>query len=494
MTLHMTTLSFVMCSSLTIGFSPAAVLARFLRDQFLIKHVAQKLSQFEKSKVNFTKERELVLTALCITLLHGCAGSSNDMAGPAISVDTRVTEEPKPSQGNTSTDPSPEEPELGEAFASDNDDLISISNLSFAGAFSLPVAQDSVSSLNYSAGIIEVDGDSLFIIGHNHDDAIAEFVIPELVTSTTISELNSTGAPRQEFVKIIDRAAFGNPESLDEIAGLELVNDSLVINAIEYYDAPGDNQLSTLVVNDAYDLKNSEVSAFRSMQGFARAAGWMSAVPDSWQSEVGATHISGHSSGGPIISRLSVGPSAFAVDLEKVVTSDNETPITSTELLGFSLEQPLSDDLFNTSGQNNLWTHISHAKFGFIVPGTRTYMTLGWSGGHDTGVGYKITQNDGNLCGGYCSTSATDNYNYYWLWDLDELIETRDGSVSPESIRPYEFGQFDLPFQTDGNLIRVGGASYDSVRDLLYVSLPGANNELGEYDNPPVIVAFKIDR
>lgn len=444
--------------------------------------------------MNVLTTRELVLSALCITLLNGCGGSSNDMAEPTTSAETVTPQEPNPSQSNTPTEPSSEEPELGEAFSSEDAELLSISDLSFAGAFALPVAQDTVSSLNYAAGIIEVDGDSLFIAGHNHDDAIAEFVIPELVASNSISDLNSAGAPRQEFVKVIDRAAFGNPESLDEIVGMELVNDSLVINTMEYYDAAADNQLSTLVVNNAYDLEGSDVSAFRSMQGLARAAGWMSKVPDSWQSAIGATHISGHSSGGAIISRLSVGPSAFAVDLESVVTLDNEAPISTAELLGYSLEQPLSDDLFNTSGQNNLWTHISHAKFGFIVPGTRTYMTLGSSGGHQSGVGYKITQNNGNLCGGNCSADAGDNYNFYWLWDLDDLIETRAGSVSPDSIRPYESGQFGLPFQTNGNFIAVGGASYDFARDLLYISLPGANNEIGDYNNPPIIVAYKINR
>jgi len=357
----------------------------------------------------------------------------------------------------------------------------------------LPTAEDGVSTLDYSAGIIEVNGDSLLIVGHDQHDAIAEFSIPKLVKSTVISELNIAGAPRQGFVKLLERAASGNPESLDEITGLEVVGGSLVINAIEYYDAPADNQLSTVVVENASDLANSAVGEFRSMVGLARAAGWLSAIPEAWKPLTGGSHISGFSSGAPIIGRLSVGPSAFVVDLESVVAEDREATIQTKELLGFSLDQPLNTDLLNETGQNNLWTHLSQARYGFIVPGSRTYMTIGRSGGHQSGIGYKVTQSDGNLCGGHCSIGAQDNYNYYWLWDLDDLLSASMGSATPDSIRPYEFGQLDLPFQADSELKPVGGASYDAVRGLLYISLLRANTELGEYNNPPIIVAYKIN-
>ncbi len=388
-----------------------------------------------------------------------------------------------------------DEPSQGPGLAPTGDDpeLVAIRDFSFVGAFALPTAQDSVSSLDFAAGIIEVNGDSLFIAGHDHQDAIAEFTVPQLVNSNRISDLQIASAPRQGFVRVLDRAAAGNPESLDKIMGIELVDGRLFVNAVEFYDAPADNRLSTLIIDNASDLKSSSVSEFRSMEGYARAAGWISAIPQAWRSVLGGSHISGHSSGGPIIARHSVGPSAFAVDFESEATNSNSR-INTTELLGFSLDRPLNEDLFNESRQNSIWTHLSQARYGFVIPGTRTYATIGWSGGHQSGVGYKITQNNGNLCGGYCSYAAEDNYNFYWLWDMDDLEKAERGSIHPDNITPYEYGRFELPFQTDAVLNPIGGASFDASRNLLYISLLKANNEVGEFHNPPVVVAYKINR
>ncbi len=455
------------------------------------------------SVVNYSNEKimkvkMIFLSALSVFVLHGCGSSTTEPVEESFSLEHSVSAAELVSGLGSGTGKAPEtgvEPVQGAALpvAGAVAELISIADLSYVGAFALPTAEDGVSTLDYSAGVIEVNGDSLLIVGHDQHDAIAEFSIPDLVASTEISALNIADAPRQSFVKILDRAASGNPESLDEIVGLEVVGNALVINAIEYYDAPADNQLSTLVVDNASDLKNSAVGEFRSMVGLTRAAGWLSAIPEGWRPLIGGSHISGFSSGAPIIGRLSVGPSAFAVDLEAVVATASTAAIPSKELLGFSLDQPLNNDLLNESGQNNLWTHLSQARFGFIVPGTRTYMTLGQSGGHQSGVGYKVSQSDGNVCGGHCSFGAQDSYNYYWLWDLDDLLSAAAGAITPDSIKPYEFGQLDLPFQTGTSLKPVGGASYDSVKNLLYISLVRANNELGEYNNPPIIVAYRIN-
>ena len=456
----------------------------------------------------------IFLSTLSLIALQGCGSSSDSATVPDSTVDVVGGGEPAQEQSQQpgqeqsqepnqeqSQEPNQEqsqepgqEPTQGAAEEINIDgSLISIGAMEFVGAFALPSAKDDVSSLNFATGVIEVNGDSLFIAGHDHDDAIAEFAIPPLVASTQISDLHVAAEPQQSFVKILDRAASGNPDSLNDITGLELVGSKLIVNAVEFYDGPGDNRLSTLVVDNAFDLRGSTVSEFRSLEGLARAAGWISEVPDDIASVIGGSHISGFSSGGPIISRLSVGPSAFVVDFESVQATDFATTIETKEILGFSLDRPLNSDLLNATGENKLWTHVSQAAFGFIVPGTKTYLTVGVSGGHDSGIGYKITQNDGNLCGGFCSYGAQDNYNFYWLWNLDDLLRVDSGAASPDSIRPYEFGRLDLPFQTDDRFNAIGGASFDSQRNLLYVSVLKANNELGQFDNPPIIVAYRVN-
>jgi len=369
--------------------------------------------------------------------------------------------------------------------------LIHIDALAFEGGFALPAKTYGDSSLNFAQGVIEVNGNSLFIAGHRHHDAIAEFNIPALVDSFQISELNSAGAPVQAFSSVIDRVATGNPEGLDQIVGLERVGDSLIVNAIEFYDAPADNTTTTLVLDDADNLSNASVSALHRMQGRARAAGWISSIPSYWQNTLNAEYIAGNASGDPIIGRLSVGPSAFAINLPDNLTDATSRTIEATELQGFSLANRLHDDLYNDSRDNALWTHMSRARYGFIVPGTRSYLTIGWSAGHQTGVGYKPTLEDGTECPGFCPLSSSDTYNFYWLWDMDDWERVKNGDIQPHEIEPYASGELNLPYQTATYINEVGGASYDEETGLLYISIQRANT-VG-FDNPPVIAVYNIN-
>jgi len=261
---------------------------------------------------------------------------------------------------------------------------------------------------------------------------------------------------------------------------------------LEYYDASVDNKLTTFVVEDASAIGSSAVSGFYSMKGKVRAAGWLSSVPSQWQQLLGCTHISGNSSGTPIISRHSVGPSAFCVNLDSLDLQASKGRIKTTELLGFSFSRPLENDLNNEQGDNDLWTHLSQAKFGFIIPGTSTYATIGSSGGHRSGVGYKLSRVGEEDCAGACSNDPADNYNYYWLWDVRDLLRVKHRRLAADDVKPYEAGVFNVPFQTDKYLNAIGGGSYDEQSGILYLSVLKANTKLGPYSNPPVIVAYKI--
>lgn len=364
--------------------------------------------------------------------------------------------------------------------------LMTFDEVRYAGAFTLPADQFGDSSINYAQGVMEVNNRSLFIVGHKDEDAIAEFSIPDLSAGSDTRSLQSAGKPVQRFASVFDRIANGNPEGLNQITGLELVDGSLVINAIKFYDAPAENTTTTFVLNDASNLDGSQVSALHKMKGAARASGWLSKIPANWQKSLGGSYISGNSSGDPIISRHSVGPSAFAIDLPEKLRGTKSQKIKARELQGFSLRKPLHKDLENDSRDNALWTHVTHARYGFIVPGTRTYMTVGWSGGHETGVSYKNTLEDGHQCPGHCPNSLKDYYNYYWLWDMEDWSRMR-----PHEIRPYASGEFKLPFQTDQDYINeIGGASFDEATGLLYMSVLKANPS--GFDRPPVIVAYKV--
>ena len=294
------------------------------------------------------------------------------------------------------------------------------------------------------------------------------------------------------FTPLLSRVSGGNPEQLDRIVGLEVADGKLIVNAFQYYNAPADNKLTTFAVEDASAIGSSPVTGFYSMKGEVRAAGWLSKVPPEWQQLLGCTHITGHSSGAPIIARHSVGPSAFCVNLDALGMDNLSRDINTSELLGFTLERPLREDLYNEKGGNNVWTHISRARYGFIIPGTSTYATFGSSGGHNSGAGYKLVRVDGE-CPGPCSSDPADNYNFYWLWDVRDLLKVKNGKLRADKVVPYQSGTFSVPFQTGKHLNPIGGGSYDADKGILYLSVLEANNTLGQYANPPVIVGYKID-
>ncbi len=372
--------------------------------------------------------------------------------------------------------------------------LLGIDSLNYVGAFRVPAGEFGDSNMNYSQGPIAYDArdHSVFLAGHAHHQAIAQFTVPEIVDSTTVTDLEMAGDPVQGFSGVLGR--LDNPQAIDRIGGMALIEGAsgveLLVNAYEYYDAPGDNTHTSLVVRDPSDVAGSAVDGFFELAGRAHASGWISPIPSEWQEELGGTHITGHSSGVPIISRHSVGPSAFAFDPLEMVGADRAGgPVETTALLDFSLENKLHEDLSNETLENGLWTHLSRATYGFIAPGTRTYVTLGLSGGHDSEVCYKCTQQgEDQPCGGYCAEDPGDYATYYWLWDVEDLVAVRQGEMQPHEVRPYEYGVFDIPFETKA----IGGGSYDPASNRLYLTAQRADRDQGQYSNPPVIMVYEV--
>jgi len=375
--------------------------------------------------------------------------------------------------------------------------LFDIAQLSYKGGFRIDSGEQGVSNINYSQGPIayNYENHSLFIVGHTHEQAIAEYAIPNIVNSEVLSELVMVETPIQVFSQVLDRTPDGNPQGINRIGGMYYVNDEgqgkLIINGYEYYDAPADNTLSTFIINDANALETSSMDGYFGFNGGAgHTSGWISPIPEALQEPLGGSHITGQSSGIPIISRLSVGPSAFAFNMQDALSASQN--ILTTALLDFSLDNPLHEDLFNDSGQNNMWTHLSNASYGFMVPETRTYLTIGYSGGHISGVCYKCTQDNGNLCGGYCTPEAADNYQFYWLWDINDLLAVKQGTMLPHEVRPYDSGEFSTPFQAGGPK-KISGGSFDPNTGDLYLTIGRGDTEQGTYARPPVIVVYEVN-
>ena len=383
------------------------------------------------------------------------------------------------------------------ARAQTNLPLVNISDFEYIGAFRVLAHASGDSNLFTAKGVIGLNPDrnSMYIVGHEHHQAITEVTIPSLVRSTNLESLNMADNFLQPFSSIIPRANTGNPDTIDMINGIKYFRTAngpeLMVTAHEWYDGLNDNTDTTLIVRNPNDIANSTINGFYKMDGAAKAAGWITEIPAQWQSLLGGAYISGYASNYSRYGRYSLGPSAYVFDpFEVIGTTRTSGRIGSTPLMVYSVQEPLHEDLSNNSRSNNLWTYESRAFTGFIAPGTRTYVVIGDSGGHNSGVCYKCTV-DGAACGGYCSMDSSDYYHYYWLFDVNDLLAAKRGQKAPHEIRPYNWGQFPSAFPTK----LISGADYDQTTGRLYIAVDGADNGQNghRFRFPPLIQAYQIN-
>lgn len=378
--------------------------------------------------------------------------------------------------------------------------LFQMSDMTYIGGFKFPTNTLGISDITYSEGPIALgaNGASLYAVGHTYQQAIGEFKIPALTNSQNVADFKTATAV-QNFSKVLDRPASGNPQGMDRIGGMAYINGQLLVNTYIYYDASNSGTNTTLVVKDAANLASSGVAGYFSYSARAHATGWISPIPQDWQSQLGGTWITGDSSGKAIISRLSVGPSAFVFDPTSPQLGNlSPSTISLAKYSDFDLDHPMGANgesatsyLNNATGKNDMWTHMSKAMYGFIVPGTRTYMAVGYNGGMTSGVGYKVTQSDGTACAGYCANNASDYSNYYWLFDMNDMLKIRAGTMSSYNLKPYAYGKLAKTYPTNGNGFNaIIGATFDPAKNVLYMSLQGGDRLA--FGWAPSVVAFQL--
>lgn len=380
--------------------------------------------------------------------------------------------------------------------------------IEYAGGFRVmggKVGDGDNSILAYSPGPFTIDEakNTIFMVTHAYEQGFGEINLPALTVSDNPHDFKQANTVVQRFQDIYqtERDVTGI-DSYFRVTGLLQLNNQLVVNYMNWYDASGKETDTTMVFKDASNLQESQLTGPFQMQGKAHAGGWISPIPAEWQAKLGGTHISGMSQGS-IISRLSVGPSAFVWTPENGLLSASEGgPIETITALDYSMQHILYDTslydieavdssgiLYNRiDGKNHLWTVSSSAGYAFIIPGTSTYLVVGHSAGHESGLGYKITQDNGRLCGGPCPYAANDHYNYYWLYDVNDMVSVIEGNIEPWEVRPYDYGVFD----TIGSNKTLTGAYYDVDDDLLYVALKNGD-PIPTYDKPPLFLAYRLN-
>lgn len=386
---------------------------------------------------------------------------------------------------------------IGTAMSASAQTQFSMQDLIYAGAMRFQFGTFGDSRLGFANGSIAVSDqrNSVFIVGHSHHEAIAEYGLEEFSSSNKIEDL-PMARPIQDFSKVLTRAPSGNPQGIGVITNLALIENRLVVNAAQYYDAAAENTDTTLVIEDPANLDSSEITGFLRLEGANKAAGWLTPVPTSLRVTLDADYISGHASNLPINARSSMGPSAFSIKSADILNAASTDRVKTDEILSYSIQNPLHKDQDNQSLENDIWTEVSEAHTGFIIPGTNTYAVFGNSGGHEFGIGYKIRQDDGRSCGGWCTYVAEDIYNYYWLFDVEDLLNVKKGSVVAHSVRPFEYGKFELPFEKQEAFSKprlINGAYYDFENQFLYLLLGHADRLQSAFETVPLLLKYEIN-
>jgi hypothetical protein len=227
------------------------------------------------------------------------------------------------------------------------------------------------------------------------------------------------------------------------------------------------------------------------LEGEAKAAGYMSEIPVNLKATLGADYIVGWSSVYSIASRYSIGPSLYTFDpqdaVNSVITVGKKVTSKAKMVFPFDQGQPIVENWGEYSKDiSPIWGHLAGVRYGFIIPNTTLFMAIGYHAGIHSGLGYKITQDDGGQCAGGCPYEASDMYNYFWLFDVNDMLTSAD----PWSVEPISYGKWSHPYDK-GGIHKIGGGAFDSETNTLYLALTKAG-KVGKYDSPPLILGYKV--
>jgi hypothetical protein len=354
--------------------------------------------------------------------------------------------------------------------------LVQAADMQYLGAFKVPHGDLGASTFEYGGTAVAFNpkNNSLFVVGHDWDQAIAEIAIPAVKTGPLDSL--STGPMLQPFTRVLNRTPQNPLEYGGKVGGLMLHGDKLVGTAFEYYDADMNATASHFTLS-SQNLASAEIDGLFEVGdlGGGFVGGYMAPVPAEWQSALGATHVTGQA-GIPIISRTSAGPAIFGFDPNQL--GPQRSPAAS--LVHYPLSTPLAD----VESQNpyfNTTTEITGVAF---PEGTDSVLFVG---SHGTGPWWYGEPTEGDFHDPYRADKgphAPDYVYQVWAYNANDLKAVRDGEMQPWQVRPYDVWQLDLPYPEGSK--HIGGMAYDPATNRLYVSQQYGNQMY------PVIHVYQV--
>ena len=484
---------------------------------------------------------------------HGNSGAASftvtvqDTTGPALSL--------PPDASLASPDPT------GTIFtyhavASDTVDgggnapLVQESNLIYEGAFRVPdgwFRGPNLTPWQFDRAKFEYGGtalafnpanNSLFVVGHDQAQLVAEIGIPTLKFGGPLTGLN-TATVLQPFTDLTDQRMglvssdpLNPPDVTVKVGGLLPYQHQLYASVYIYFDNRGSQKFSHFVSSpdlsaaaDAtgpFEVNRPDCNPLTSANclGAGFFSGYFGRIPFEWQTALGGPVLNGHCCLG-VIGRTSYGPALFAVDPAKLGVT---TPLPAKPLVYYPPAHPLLEPgvqpcinrdtcdpyIDGWGGNSTLFNGTTEIK-GVVFPeGTRSVLFFGRHGGLGDrpdlpgggGFCYGFGTADPALVGTfppgeadrYCFDPQDGSkgvhgypYHYYvWAYNASELAAVNSGQQEPWTVRPYGVWRLNIPFPPSGST-RLGGATYDPQSGRIYVSQYQGDGNL------PLMHAFKLE-
>jgi len=364
--------------------------------------------------------------------------------------------------------------------------LVHETDLAYLGAFKLPSGTFGASSFGYGGTALAFNpaNNSLFIVGHDWHQAIAEISIPTLSTSSSLSNLSTAGV-LQPFVNVTSRVPNYTLEDTVKVGGLQVANGQLIVSLYEYYDGDADAQNSHYKLS-SLNLSSASVTGLFKVgnNGGGYVGGYMAEVPDDWQDDFGAPYMTGLS-GVAVIARTSAGPGAFGFDPAQL----GGTTAPTTSLVYYPYwhggshpdDHPLAD-VDSTNPFYNTSTQIR----GLVFPeGSESVLFFG---SHGIGTWWYGSNGDYPGLNDPARTSKGEHaYPYVyqvWAYDANDLRDVKNGIKEPWEVQPYDVWNYEPPFAASSG--HAGGVAYDPTTGRIFVAQPYGDGER------PVIYVYQV--
>lgn len=393
--------------------------------------------------------------------------ASLDAAEPAMDAAVELPAEPpgpEPvvSEG-TGTEPTQPESEPVTETQPAQPVLLKSGHLVHEGVFRVP-SEDNGSpkwtGLNYGGTALTFDPDTktLYLVGHDHHQLATEIDIPKIVQSSDINQL-----ARAKFLQAFADPTEGNLSKVDDgtvkIGGLLVYNQQLFGTAYSYYDADGNQKLSSF-------LRAKKLSQQGSFKGFYQVgsvgagfvSGYMTLIPQEWRAKLGGPALVGQCCI-PIVSRTSYGPAASVFDPADL---GQKQPAPATPLVYYTSQHPLGE-----WGKTGTLFNGSTAMAGLVLPkGSRSLLFFGRQG---TGAFCYGTGQDCNDP----TDSSKGNHAYpyihqVWAYDLDDLLAVKQGTKKPWEVKPYQTWELKLPFSSGSRVLQ--SVAYDPASQRIFIA------------------------